>query len=107
MTKIKLSKKLKGSHTSFTPLAQEVFDILVKNKSQIKISPGFITRKNISISQVSIKLKEDEENLNAGVIFCEVLMKGSKQSLRIYNSNILEIRKILKPYCDSKQILLR
>jgi hypothetical protein len=102
-------KKLKGTHTSLTPLAEEIFEILTKKSfdKSIQISPGLITRKNIKVKQVSIKLKEDSENLNAGVILCEVLMKGSKQYLRIYNSNILEIKKLLKNYCESKQILLK
>ena len=94
-------KNLRGSHTSFTPLSQEIFEILTKDK-KIRISPGFITRKNVQAKQVSVKLKDETTS-----ILCEVLMKGSKQSLRIYNTNIKEIKKLLKAFCENRQILLK
>jgi len=93
-------KKLRGTHTTLTPISEEVYRLLSAKK--IRISPGLIIRKNIKVTQMSIKLKDDTTS-----IVCEVLMKGSKQYLRIYDSTIPEIKKLLKSFCETKQILLK
>lgn len=97
-------KKLKGSHTSLTPLSQDIFDILTRSNPEhkIQISPGYITQKNIKVKQVSIKLKDETTS-----VLCEVLMKGSKQSLRIYGATVPEVSKLLKKFSESKQILIK
>lgn len=93
-------KKLRGTHTTLTPLSEEIYNIL--NKQKIRISPGLIIRKDIKVKQVSIKLKEEN-----GTVLTEVLMKSSKQFLRIYDSSIPEIKNLLTPYCKLKNILLK
>ncbi len=95
-------KNLRGNHTSLTPLSEDISKILQKHDKGIRISPGLITQKNISVKQVSIKLKDESTSIAA-----EVLMKGSKQYLRIYGATLSELKNILKGYCKSKQILLK
>ncbi len=95
-------KNLRGNHTSLIPLAQEIVDLLSKNIKKIEISPGFITRKNVKIKEVAIVLQ-----IENGSILANILMKGSKQFVRFYNTNILEIEKVLKDFCSIRQINLR
>jgi hypothetical protein len=95
-------KNLRGNHTTLIPLAQEVCDLLSKKVKSIEFSPGFITRKNVKIKQVSIILENEISS-----VLMNVLMKGSKQFVRIYNVNILEIEKVLKDFSKEKQINLK
>jgi hypothetical protein len=101
-------KNLRGNHTTLIPLAEEIVKILSKNFKDLEFAPGFITRKNVKIKQVSVFLEDEITS-----VLMTILMKGSKQFVRIYAGGppsaalLSEIKKILKPFCDEKQILLK
>lgn len=84
-------KNLRGGHSTLISIAQEISDSLLKKNKKVEISPGFIEA-GIKAKTRSVTIFVEQSN----VIKLNIVAINSKQSVRIYNSNLKEIKSILK-----------
>lgn len=88
-----IMKNLRGNHTTLTPLSRQIVLKLKKAYPRLEISPGFI-ESGIKAKTRSVYLTLEKNN----VILATIISTSSKQHLRIYNSNILEIKGVLSSF---------
>ena len=83
-------KIFRGTHTTLIPLAKEIVESLYRKNKNLEVSPSYI--------EAGIKAKTRNVTINLEnnkVIRLQVISPNSKQVLRLYNSNLKEVKKCL------------
>lgn len=101
-----MPNNLRGDHTSLIPLAIQIINNLEseskKENKKFTYSPGYITQKNMKVKQLSITVLEEKNS-----ILIQVLMKGSKQFVRIYDLSAINFVKYTEQLCKDMQITVK
>lgn len=84
-------KNLRGNHTSLTPLSRKIVQALQKVSQNLEISPGFI-KAGIKAKTRNVTFKKEKSD----VIDMTVVSLSSKQTLRVYNTEIPQLQNTLR-----------